>query len=68
MRTGHRRKGSTRSEGRKENVPLVDRVAIVVEVYGEVCQLYLRLWKTTLATYKLCGNKAYIDMYYYCTL
>ena len=25
-------------------MPLVDRVAIVVEVYGAVCQLYFRLW------------------------
>ena len=25
----------------KENMSLVDRVAIVVEVYGAVCQLYL---------------------------
>ena len=31
-------------------MPLVDRVAIVVEVYGAVCQLYLRPWDTTLAT------------------
>ena len=67
MRTGHRRKGSTRSEGRKENVPLVDRVAIVVEVYDAVCQLYLRVWNTTLATLKLCGHKEFLYMYD-CTL
>ena len=29
---------------------LFDRVAIVVEVYGTVCQLYIRLWNTTVAT------------------
>ena len=28
----------------KENMPLVDSVAIVVEVYGAVCQL-TRLWR-----------------------
>ena len=27
----------------KDNIILVDRVAIVVEVYGAVCQLYLSL-------------------------
>ena len=49
-------------------MPLVDRVAIVVEVNGAVCQLYVRLSNTTLATKKkLCGHKAYIDMFY-CTL
>ena len=32
LRAGHRRKGSTRSE-RRENMPLVDRVAIIAEVY-----------------------------------
>ena len=32
----------------KENMPLADRVAIVVEVYGAVCQLYLRLWNSAL--------------------
>ena len=47
----------------KENMPLVDMVAIVAEVYGAVCQLYLRLRNTTLVTYKLCSHKAYIDMY-----
>ena len=36
---------------------MVDMVAIVAEVYGAVCN-------TTLPTYKLCGHKAYIDMYY----
>ena len=41
----------------KENTPMVDMVAIVAEVYGAVCN-------TTLPTYKLCGHKAYIDMYY----
>ena len=40
-------------------MPLVDRVAIVVEVYGAVCQMYLRLWNKSLATSKLCGHKAY---------
>ena len=34
----------------KENMPLVDRVANVVEVYGTVCLVYLRLWNTTLTT------------------
>ena len=33
----------------KENMSLVDMVAIVAEVYGAVCQLYFRLWNTTLA-------------------
>ena len=48
-------------------MPLVDRVAIVVEVYGAVCQLCLRRWNTNLATKKLCGHKEHIDKYY-CTL
>ena len=34
----------------EENMPLVDRVAIVVEVKSAVCQLYRRHWNTTLAT------------------
>ena len=42
----------------KENMPLVDRVTIVAEVHSAVCQLLLRLWNTTLATQKLCGQKA----------
>ena len=49
----------------KENTPLVDRVAIVAEVYIAVCQLYLRLWNTTLATWKLYGHKA--GRYVVCT-
>ena len=42
----------------------VDRVAIVVEAYGAVCQLSLRLWNTSLAASKLCGHQAYVDMHY----
>ena len=30
-------------KGEQENMPSVDRVAIVVEIYGTVCQLYSRL-------------------------
>ena len=36
----------------KENMSLVDRVAIVVEVYGAVCQLYLMEHEA----WKLCGH------------
>ena len=50
LRAEYRRKGPTRSERRKRNMPLVDMVAIVAEVYGAVCQLYSRLWNTTLVT------------------
>ena len=46
-------------------MPLVDRVTIVVEVYGAVWQRYLRLWNTTLATQKLCGHKAHIYVLLY---
>ena len=45
-------------------MPLVYRVAIVAEVHAAVCQLYLRLWDTTLAKKKLCGHKAYMDTWY----
>ena len=43
LRAAHQRKGSTRSEGEKQNMPLDDLVAIVAEVYGTVYQLYLIL-------------------------
>ena len=45
---GERAKLEVKNE--KENMPLIDTVAIVAEVYGAVCQLYLRLWNRTLAT------------------
>ena len=41
----------------KENMPLVDMVAIVAEVCGAVCQLYLRHDSGDI---RLCGHKAYI--------
>ena len=41
-------------------MPLVDKVAIVAKAYSAVCQLHSRLRKTTRATKKLCGQKAYI--------
>ena len=37
----------------KENIPLVDMVAVVAEVCGAVCQLHSRLWNTTLASQSL---------------
>ena len=43
-------RGQLEVKDEKENKPLVDRVTIVVEVYGVVCLLYWRLWNTTLAT------------------
>ena len=43
-------RGQLEVKDEKENMPLLDMVAIVAEVYGTVCQLYLRLWNTTLAT------------------
>ena len=56
-------KGSTRSETRKRNMPLVDMVAIVAEVYGAVCQPFgTRLWRR-----KGSVHKAKTGMYY-CTL
>ena len=42
--------GQLEVQDEKENMPLVDMVAIVAEIYGAVCQLYIRLWNTTLAT------------------
>ena len=36
-------------EDKKGDLPFVDMVAIVAEVYGAVCQLYVRLRNTTLA-------------------
>ena len=36
-------RGQLEVKDEKENMPLVDVVAIVAEVYGAVCQLYLRL-------------------------
>ena len=36
-------------KGGTENVPLVDMVVIVAEVYSAVCQLHLKLWNTTRA-------------------
>ena len=41
LRAGHRRKGSTRRERRKESMLLVNKVAIVAEVYSAVCQLHV---------------------------
>ena len=49
----------------KQNTPLVDRVAIVAEVYGAVRQLHSRLWNTTLATMSPCGHKAYVYVLLY---
>ena len=43
-------RGQLEVKDEKENMPLVDRVAIVVETDGAVCQLYLRLSNSTLAT------------------
>ena len=39
-------KGQLEVKDEKENMPLVDRVKIVTEVYGAVCQLYSILWNT----------------------
>ena len=36
-------RGEREVKDEKENAPLVDMVANVVEIYGAVCQLYLRL-------------------------
>ena len=47
----------------KKKKPLVDMFAIVAKAFAAVCQLYLRLWNTTLATWKLYGHKAYTDMH-----
>ena len=57
-------RGQLEVKDEKENMPLVDMVAIVAQVCGAVCQLYLRHWNTTLAAWKLCGHQAYVDMYY----
>lgn len=46
-----------RSERRKKNIALVDRVAMFEEVHHAVCQLYLITGDTNWATSKLCGNK-----------
>ena len=50
LRAGRRTKSQLEVKDEKEQMPSVHRVAIVAEVYGEVCQLYLRLLNTTLAT------------------
>ena len=34
-------RGQLEVKDEKDNMPVVDRVAIVVEVYGAVCQLFL---------------------------
>ena len=44
--------GQLEVKGENENMPLVDRVTIVAEVYGAVCQLHLRLWSTTVGRHK----------------
>ena len=62
-----RERGYLEMKGEKENMPLVDRIVIVAQIYSTVCQLHLGFWNTTLVTWNLCGHKAYIDMYY-CTL
>ena len=67
LRAGRRRKGSTQVKYGKENMMLVDKVAVVVKVYIAVCLLCLRRWNTTLSNLTLCGHKAYIETYY-CTL
>ena len=43
----------------KENMPLVDTVAIVAEVYGAVCQLYQKIWNTTPAPKNLSSQSIY---------
>ena len=43
-------RGQLEVKDEKENITLVDSVSIVVEVYGAVGQLYLRIWNTTLVT------------------
>ena len=52
----------------KEYMPFADRVAIVVEVYDTVCQLYVRFSRhdSEHVSYdmKLRGHQGYIDMYY----
>ena len=37
-------------KGEKENMPLVDMVAIVAEVYGAVFELPREFWNTARAT------------------
>ena len=44
--------GQLEVKDEKENMPFVDVVAIVAEVYGVVCQLYSRLWGTRLWRHK----------------
>ena len=41
-------RGQLEVKDEKESMPLVDMVAIVADVYGAVCQLYLRLRNTNL--------------------
>ena len=43
-------RGQLEVKDEKESMTLFHRVAILTEVYGAVCQLYLTLWNTTLAT------------------
>ena len=43
-------RGQREVKDEKAKMTLVDLVAIVAEVYSAVCQMYLRLWNTTLAT------------------
>ena len=36
--------------GKTKKITLVDRVVIIVQVYGAVCHLYMIIWDTNLAT------------------
>ena len=44
---------------------LVDRVATIADVYGAVCQLYVRFWNTTLVTIALWSQIMYIYVILY---
>ena len=43
-------RGQLEVKDKKENMPLVDSVAIVAEVYSAVYQLHFTLWNTTRVT------------------
>ena len=62
-------RGQLELKDEKENMPLVGMVAIVTEVYGTVCQLYLiNAFEHDSGDIKaLWSQSIYIDMYY-CTL
>ena len=56
-------RGSTRRERRKENMLLVDRVTVVVEVHGVVCQLYFKTFGLDSGDIKALRSQSIIYRY-----